>query len=560
MRRSGRGIYRTAFRHRDFTWLMVAFLPARAGDFLTTVALVALIFERTGSAGWVAAAAVATRLPMVLLPPFAGRLADRYDPRRLLVTATLARAVTMTALAVAAFAEAPSALLLALATLTGVFSTPNAPTTAALTPSLVPESDLAAANAVIGGLDALAFVLGPAAGGLLLVLGDPAPAFALTAGVYVAAAMALLRIRRRSGGGDAVAAEPTSGGGALAGFRSLASDPAVLALSVGVTAACTTLGALNVLFVVVSEQRLGTGSAGLGYLLAALGVGGFVGSLVTTRLAGLRRMSLVVTANLLLTGASIGLLAVVSVPVLAALLGAVFGAAYVLLEILSVTLMQRNLPAGRVGAANGALEAMSYGTLLLGALLAPVAIALLGLAGALVALAAPCLVAALGTLVLSGRLDGASAARLAELRPRLALLRQVDALSGASQRALERLAQALEEQEVAAGLDVVREGDPADHWWVVAEGELAVTSTGGSGGPAEHVRVLGPGDGFGEIGLLARSPRTATVSAVGPVRLLRADGDTFLDVVTGSDALARSFGTVATTRLRRTHPARALVD
>lgn len=557
MQTHGRGTYRSALRHRDFCWLMVGFVPARAGDFLTTVALIALLFERTGSAGYVAAAAVATRLPMVLLPPFAGRLADRYDPRRLLIAVNVARAGTVGALALAALTEGSPAVLLALATLTGVLSTPNAPTTAALTPRLVPEGDLAAANAVVGGLDALAFVLGPAAGGVVLLLGDPAPAFLLTAGVYAASALALSRVGARPVRTPVSAQGGPPGGpagdGPLVGVRSLLSDPSVLVLSVGVTAACTTLGAINVLLVVLSEDRLETGSAGFGYLLATLGLGGFLGSLLTTRLADVRRMSLVVACALLVSGGSIALLALVRNAVVAALLTACFGAAYVLLEVLSVTLVQRQLPLRRVGGAHGVLEAVSYGTLLLGALVAPVAITELGLSGAVVALSVPPVAAAVATLVVGHRLDAASAARLAALGPRLELLRRVDALSAASPRALERLAAALVEQPVADGEDVVREGEAAAAWWVVAQGRFAVTSTGGGERPAEHVRTLDVGDGFGEIGLLRGSRRTATVTATGSGLLLRADADAFLDVVTGSDALATSFGTVVAARVHRTH-------
>lgn len=106
---------------------------------------------------------------------------------------------------------------------------------------------------------------------------------------------------------------------------------------------------------------------------------------------------------------------------------------------------------------------------------------------------------------------------------------------------------------VAPGQVIVREADPAERWWLVVDGEVAVVSTGGRAAPAEHVRTLRPGGAFGEIGLLNRSPRTASVSAVGPVRLLRADARTFPDVVTSSDSLASSFGSVAGTRLRRTH-------
>ena len=56
-----------------------------SGDFLYSVALVVFLLERTGSAGWVAGAAIARVLAYVVLGPFGGVIADRYDRRRLML-------------------------------------------------------------------------------------------------------------------------------------------------------------------------------------------------------------------------------------------------------------------------------------------------------------------------------------------------------------------------------------------------------------------------------------------------------------------------------------------
>jgi CRP-like cAMP-binding protein len=73
----------------------------------------------------------------------------------------------------------------------------------------------------------------------------------------------------------------------------------------------------------------------------------------------------------------------------------------------------------------------------------------------------------------------------------------------------------------------VREGDPADRFYAVADGELEVTQRG------ERRRLLGRGDVFGEIALLEEVPRTATVCAVTESRLYSLDKEPFLAAVTG---------------------------
>ena len=74
------------------------------------------------------------------------------------------------------------------------------------------------------------------------------------------------------------------------------------------------------------------------------------------------------------------------------------------------------------------------------------------------------------------------------------------------------------ETSVPAGKALVREGDYAYEFIAIEEGEAEVTRGG------QHVADLGPGDFFGEIGLLERALRTATVTAKTPMRLITLDG------------------------------------
>lgn len=81
-----------------------------------------------------------------------------------------------------------------------------------------------------------------------------------------------------------------------------------------------------------------------------------------------------------------------------------------------------------------------------------------------------------------------------------------------SRRELIALAKATEDLEVEAGKRLTREGESGREFFVIVEGEVAVTKQG------DELRRLGPGDFFGEIALLEDRPRTATVTAETPLR------------------------------------------
>jgi CRP-like cAMP-binding protein len=145
------------------------------------------------------------------------------------------------------------------------------------------------------------------------------------------------------------------------------------------------------------------------------------------------------------------------------------------------------------------------------------------------------------------RADRKTAAKMRELEPRIALLQVLDLFDAASRLVLERLAGSVEVVELPADTDVVREGEPADALWIIADGEVAVTVNG------EFVRTMGPRSYFGEIGLLRGIPRTATVRTTEPSVLWRLSGEDFLEAVQANSASTSLLG-VAFSRLSRTHP------
>ena len=148
------------------------------GDFLYAVALVVLLIDDTGSAGWVAAAAVLRILAYVVLSPFGGVVADRYDRRRLMMTLDIGRFVVMLAVAIVIWAGGHVAVVIVLTVLNSVLTVPYRAAAVAATPHVVAEDDLAAANAAESVIAQFAFFVGPALGALVvacLLYTSPSP-------------------------------------------------------------------------------------------------------------------------------------------------------------------------------------------------------------------------------------------------------------------------------------------------------------------------------------------------------------------------------------------------
>jgi CRP-like cAMP-binding protein len=138
----------------------------------------------------------------------------------------------------------------------------------------------------------------------------------------------------------------------------------------------------------------------------------------------------------------------------------------------------------------------------------------------------------------------------------VAVLQRCNLFASVSEGSLEQLAQAAEEVQVRRGDAVVREGDPADAFYVIEQGTFAVTSRGEGDREALLGDLTAP-DYFGEIGLIDAVPRTATVTAGTDGTVLRVDGGAFVDALTES-APSTALVDGASLRLGRTHPSRRL--
>jgi CRP/FNR family transcriptional regulator, cyclic AMP receptor protein len=90
----------------------------------------------------------------------------------------------------------------------------------------------------------------------------------------------------------------------------------------------------------------------------------------------------------------------------------------------------------------------------------------------------------------------------------------ISLFAAAAKRHQRDIAALADELEVTAGTQLTKQGEYAREFFIILEGSAAVIRDG------ERVATLGPGDFFGEVGLLSTAWRVATVEALSPMRLL----------------------------------------
>jgi len=128
--------------------------------------------------------------------------------------------------------------------------------------------------------------------------------------------------------------------------------------------------------------------------------------------------------------------------------------------------------------------------------------------------------------------------------PKATALGQVPLFAHCTSRELEFVASRADEVDLAAGRELVRQGQPGDTFYVLLQGEADVEVDG------TPRTTLQAGDFFGEISMLDRGPATATVVTRTPARLMVMSHSQFRDAVKGSDDLLGHVMTAMGERLR----------
>jgi len=530
--------YRQLLRNGPLTRLLVGEFVSSIGDWLYLVAILILVYQVTEDPFVLGLVGAARVLPYLVLSIPAGIVADRFDRRLILLSTDVARGILMLVIAAIVFLDGPIWLVIALAIGGTCFATFFGPAIGAYLPNLVEDEDqLGPANSAWSTLDNLAFMIGPAVAGILIAIGGLVAAFLLNAASFAVIAVVLGGLPRNRPADDGAPLDPDAGSGAEPAKPVAAPvlGPALLVPVAGLAiidiVGSIAGGGLSVLTVIIATTSLGGGEEATGFLNAGIGLGGFIGALVAGALV--LRPSLVpvlVGGSVLL---AIGLAGLGYAPALGVAIAAIAVASVgaLVVEVTSTTIFQRVVPDAIRGRALGVLGTISTVAFATGSFLLPVASGRFGAGPVLLATAVAVAVAGVIGALLAAPAARRPAGSAADVR--VSRLAGLPLFSGVPAASLEAVAVRMAPLRVVAGERVIRQGDAADRFYLIEEGSFEVTRRSSSEPAAapEHLRTMGPGEVFGEIGLLRGIPRTATVTAAADGALLALDGADFLELV-----------------------------
>jgi MFS family permease len=355
-------------RHRLFAVIWTATVLGNIGTFMRDVSSAWLVTEISTSPASVAMIQAAGTLPFFLLAIPAGVLSDILDRRRLLVALQIVLGSVSSLLAILAWTDSVSVeSLIGLTFLGGVGAALATPAWQAITPELVPRSDLKGAVALNSLGINIARSIGPALGGLLLAVLGAAAVYGLDVLTYVLVGGALLWWRREADADDGL--RENFGGALRAGLRYARASHDLHRILWRAVLFFAFASAVWALLPIVARQEIGGGPSFYGLLLGSVGAGALVGA---SRRPGARARlgqdRLVLAATLVTAGAT-ALLALTDSEIVALLATFVLGIAWIAMLTTLNSTMQAILPnwiRGRglaiyLTAFNGAMAAGSLG-------------------------------------------------------------------------------------------------------------------------------------------------------------------------------------------------------
>ena len=291
--------------------------------------------------------------------------------------------------------------------------------------------------------------------------------------------------------------------------------------------AAAVFGGLGILTVILATEVYGSGEAGTGYLNAAIGVGGLIGAVASGPLVLRRTLSRPLLGGAV--GLGVGIIALGVSPGLAPAIVAmiVASAGSLILEVVDTTIFQRVVPDAVRGRALGIIETATTLSYAAGAFALPILSSVVGTGPVLIVGGIAIIVAGAGGVALLGAT--ATQAPEASAIP-VDRIKGLAIFTGVPPSRMEAIIGRLTREAVAPATVVIAQDDTADRFYIIEAGRFEVTQRD-EAGATSVLRVMGPDEVFGEIGLLTGRPRSATVTALDDGIVLALEAADFSDLV-----------------------------
>ncbi len=270
------------WRNRDFRLVLGGSLINNIGDWLLTLALPIFVFTESGSGRNAAAVFLVELIVGVLLGPYGGSLADRWDLRRTIIATNLLQAVTLLPLLAVHRDRLWPAFVVA--GMQAVIQQVNDPASFAIVPRVVSESQLVQANAANSTASSLARLVGAPLGGIAVGLGGLATVALIDAVSFIAVAIATMFVRTPTS--SLVTGTPSDEdhqSSVAAGWREIRGQPALVGFLVVEALARVAFAMFPVLFIKFVVAELHGGGAAIGIIRGCAAFGGFAASLLVIR-------------------------------------------------------------------------------------------------------------------------------------------------------------------------------------------------------------------------------------------------------------------------------------
>jgi MFS family permease len=347
----------------DYRRLWVGQSLSSVGSFMTSVAVAIQVYDLTGSSFAVGAVGLASLIPTLSFGLFGGSIVDAVDRRKLVLITSCGLMVVAVLLAMQAMLELRQVWLLYLLTAVGAgLTSVDLPARRTITARLLPAELLPAAAALSQLNFQVTIIAAPLLAGVLIAAAGPQAVYLADVVTFLAVLYSVRRLRPM----------PPEGGGSTPGLRSVmeglryAARHRLIAMIFLIDLTATVLAMPTALFPALAATRFGGGPTTVGFLYAAVGVGGLFAAVFSGPLGHIRYQGRAMLMAVAVWGAAIGSVGLTHWLWLAVGLLMLAGAADIVTTVFRATILQVNTPDELRGRLNGLDFVIGLGGLRLG--------------------------------------------------------------------------------------------------------------------------------------------------------------------------------------------------